>query len=103
MLYDRQQSSSTLQQALVIGVCLLLVLSLLAVGLVVVAVQQRVVSLPAFSVRVGSVQFGGPCPSPAFNCDVNPNYYAVWVGNDQPDGSVRFHEVFFTYLPKRRW
>jgi len=34
---------------------------------------------------------------------VDPNYYAVWVGNDQPDGSVRFHEVFFTYLPKRRW
>jgi hypothetical protein len=98
---NAQHSNARVQQALVIGMSLMLVVTLLAFGLLVVAIQQRVVEPPRFSLHIGHVYFGAPCPSPAFNCDINLNYYAVWRGQDMPDGRVHFEEVFFTYLPKK--
>ena len=95
------RSDHRLLQALVIAASLLLVLTMAALVLGVVAIEQRAVPLPAFSVRIGHVQFGAPCPSPAFECDVVTNYYAIWRGDDQPDGTIQFHEIFFTYLPHK--
>jgi hypothetical protein len=71
------------------------VLVLLALALTVVAIQQRALELPVFSVRLGRVQFTGPCPTPTPSCDDANGFYAVWRGDDQPDGSVLFHELFF--------
>jgi hypothetical protein len=97
-----QHTNARLQQALIIGASLALVLSLAAFALLAFAIQQRVLQPPAFSVRIGHVQFGAPCPTPAFDCDTSLNYYAIWRGQDLPDGSVQFYEIFFTYLPKKQ-
>lgn len=94
-------SQSRWPQVLVIAASLMLVLCLSGVGLLVFAIQQRVLDPPEFSVRIGHVQFGGPCPSLAFDCDTRLNYYAIWRGVDRPDGSVHFDELFFVYLPKK--
>ena len=101
VLTNAQPANTRWQQALIIGASLMLVLTLLAFGLLLLAIQQRVVELPRFSVHIGNVYFVAPCPPP-FDCDVNLNYYAIWRGHDLPGGSIQFDEVYFTYLPKKR-
>jgi len=95
---NTQSSIPRLAQALIIGAGLLLVTFLLAVTLLVVAVEQRVVELPPFVIHVGHYYVTAPCPAPTLVCDVNLNYYAVWTGHDLPDGRIHFDEVYFTYL-----
>jgi len=102
VITNAQLANTRWQQALIIGASLMLVVSLLAFGLLLVAIQQRLVEPPRFSVHIGHVYFGAPCPSPAFDCDINLNYYAVWRGQDMPNGRIHFDEVFFTYLKKKR-
>jgi len=102
VITNAQPANTRWQQALIIGASLMLVLTLLAFGLLLVAIQQRLVEPPRFSVHIGHVYFGAPCPSPAFDCDINLNYYAVWRGQDMPNGRIHFDEVFFTYLKKKR-
>ena len=93
-------SEHQLLQALVIGLCLLLVVCLLSAGLLAFAFQQHALPLPTFSVRLGKVQFAAPCPQ-AFQCDINQPYYAIWRGDDQPNGITHFSELYFTWLPKK--
>ncbi len=93
-------SEHQLLQALVIGLCLMLVVCLLASGLLAFALQQQALPLPTFSVKVGKVQFAAPCPQ-AFQCDINQPYYAIWRGDDLPNGTIHFQELYFTWLPKK--
>ena len=88
--------------ALVIAASLLVVAALLAVGLLVVAIQQRLVEPPRFALHFGQVYLDAPCPNPAVNCDINLNYYAVWRGQQLPDGRIHYEQVYFTYLQKKR-
>jgi len=77
---------------------LLLVTFLMAVTLLVVAIQQRVVEPPAFVVHVGHFYITAPCPAATLVCDRHLNYYAIWSGYDLPGGRIHFDEKYFTYL-----
>ena len=91
------------QQALIFSLGLVLVLLLAACPLGVIAIQQRVISLPQLSVRLGSVEFSAPCPTRSIICDESTPWVAVWRGEDQIDGSVLYRQFFFMYLkPKRQ-
>jgi hypothetical protein len=35
-------------------------------------------------------------------CDEATPWYAIWWGEYRPDGSVRYEQVFFTYLRPRK-
>ena len=99
---DIQPSNARLQHILLIGAGLMLVATMAAFALAAFAIQQRAIDPPRFSVHIGNIQYGAPCPSPAFNCDVHLNYYAVWRGQQLPNGTVHFTEVYFTWLPRKR-
>ena len=101
MTAHSQPSISRLAQALIIGASLLLVMLLMAVALLAVAIQERVVELPPFVVHVGHYYLSAPCPAPTLVCDVNLNYYAIWRGQDLPDGRIHFDEMYFTYLKRK--
>jgi hypothetical protein len=84
-----------------LGVTLGLLLA--ACPLSIVAIQQRVIAPPRFAVRVGSVEIAAPCPARGFICDGSLPWYAIWWGDDQPDGSITYRQLYFIYLkPARR-
>jgi hypothetical protein len=92
-------------QAWLIGVSLCLTLGLLlaACPLGALALQHRLIAPPQFSVRFGSVEIAAPCPRRGFICDHPLPWYAVWWGDDQPDGSITYRQLYFIYLkPVRR-
>jgi hypothetical protein len=41
------------------------------------------------------MQLTAACPTPTPSCDDAKTFYAIWRGDDQPDGSVTFHQLFF--------
>ncbi len=86
-----------------LSLCVTLGLLLVACPFSVVAIQQRVIAPPRFAVRVGSVEIAAPCPARGFICDGPLSWYAVWWGDDQPDGSITYRQLYFIYLkPARR-
>lgn len=88
---------------LVVGVCLALALLLAACPLSVVAVQQRLIKPPHFAISIAGVEFAAPCPPHKFMCDDIVNWYAIWRGDREPDGSMTYRQLFFVYLkPERR-
>ena len=94
-------NSRRLLQVLIIVASLMLVL-LLAVGaLAAVAVHQRLLPPPAFSVRLGPYELRGPCPGDIV-CDKYVPYYALWWREPKPNGGGRYHEFFFVYLKPNR-
>jgi hypothetical protein len=87
----------------VLSVCLTLGLLLAACPLSAVAIQQRVITPPRFAMRVGSIELAAPCPPRALICDGPLPWYAIWWGDDQPDGSITYRQLYFVYLkPARR-
>jgi hypothetical protein len=50
---------------------------------------------------IGSTEFSAPCPRHGFQCDPQVRYYAIWRGDSQPNGSIRYRLLYFTYLPHR--
>jgi hypothetical protein len=86
-----------------LSLCVTLGLLLAACPLSIVAVQQRLITPPHFAVRVGNIEFAAPCPARGFNCDGPLPWYAIWRGDDQPDGSITYRQLYFIYLkPVRR-
>src|SRR5699024_2821309 len=85
-----------------LSVCLTLVLLLSACPLSAIAIQQRVIEPPRFAVRVGSVEIAAPCPAQGFICDGPLPWYAIWWGDDQPDGSITYRQLYFIYLKRVR-
>ena len=86
-----------------LSLCLTLGLLLAACPLSVVAIQHRLIAPPHISVRVGSVEIAAPCPAQGFICDHPLPWYAIWRGDDQPDGSITYRQLYFIYLkPVRR-
>jgi hypothetical protein len=96
-----QPSISRLAQALLIGAGLLLVGLLMACALLAVAIEERVLQPPQFVIHLGHYYVTAPCPAATLVCDSKPNYYAVWVGQDLPDGRIHFDEKYFTYLHQK--
>ena len=85
-----------------LSVCVTLGLLLAACPLSVVAIQQRVIAPPHFAVRVGNIEIAAPCPPRALICDGPLPWYAVWWGDDQPDGSITYRQIYFIYLKSNR-
>jgi hypothetical protein len=86
-----------------IGLGVALVLLLAACPLSVVAIQQRVISPPAFTFNIGEVEFAAPCPTRRVVCPPPLPWYAIWRGDPEPDGSMTYRQIFFIYLrPNRR-
>ena len=55
------------------------------------------------AVRFGNVEIAAPCPTRGFECSGPLPWYAVWWGDDQPDGSITYRQLYFIYLkPVRR-
>lgn len=101
--FQRVQRTARFQQALVIGLSLLLLFLLLACLLSAVGVHQRLIPPPAFAVRLGPVEFAAPCPPQMSVCDESTPFYALWHGVELPDGTMRYRYLFFVYLaPERR-
>ncbi len=87
----------------VLSLCVMLGLLLAACPLSIVAIQQRVITAPRFAVRVGSVELVAPCPTRRLSCDDPLPWYAIWRGDDQPNGSITYRQIYFIYLkPARR-
>lgn len=87
-----------LQQALIIGLSLTLGFLLIACPLSAIAVHQRLIPPPTFAVRLGPFEIAAPCPSRGFICDDSTPFYSLWRCIEQPDGSIRCHQLFFAYL-----
>jgi len=85
-----------------LSLCMILALLLAACPLSVVAIQQRVIEPPRFAVRVGHVEIAAPCPAQGFICDGPLPWYAIWWGDDQPDGSITYRQLYFIYLKSNR-
>src|SRR5262245_50250498 len=89
-------------RALVVGLTMALALFLAACPMSLLAIQQRVITPPAFAIRIGNVEFAAPCPTRVFICDEGTPWYAIWRTEDMPDGSTIGRQLFFMYLrPKR--
>jgi hypothetical protein len=73
-------------------------LLLAACSLGLLAVQQRVLTPPPLVLRLGHTEFAAPCPPRVFVCDASTPWYAIWRGEDQPDGSITYRQLFFMYL-----
>ena len=83
---------------------LMLAIFAIAVGAGALALHQGWLHPPPCSVKVGRIELSAPCPARGFHCDPKLPYYAIWRGDPQPDGSIRYRLVYFTYLnrPERR-
>jgi hypothetical protein len=90
--------------ALVAIICVCLMLSLLTAGcwLSVAGVYERVVPPPAIALQLGSVEFDAPCPAHGFDCDPTLPFYSIWRGDQQPDGSILYHQLYFVWLKPHR-
>jgi hypothetical protein len=100
----RPPNYSRLVQAGLIAASVMLAVLVGAVGVAALALYQGWLHPPAFSVKLGRVELSAPCPAQGFDCEPKQPYYAVWRGDPQPDGSIRYRLVYFTYLnrPGRR-
>jgi hypothetical protein len=97
--YQRRRRYSVL----IVSLSLMLGLLLAACPLGVVAVKNRVITPPSFALRFGSVEIAAPCPTRVFICPNPMPWYAIWRSEERPDGSIKFHQIFFMYLaPARR-
>ena len=85
-----------------LSLCVTLGLLLAACPLSIIAVQQRVIEPPRFAVRIGGVEIAAPCPAQGFTCDGPLPWYAIWWGDDQPDGSITYRQLYFIYLKSNR-
>ena len=84
-----------------LAVVLLMVLA--ACPLSVVAIQQRLITPPTFTVDIGEVEFAAPCPNRRVSCPPPLPWYAIWRGDREPDGSITYRQIFFIYLkPDKR-
>jgi hypothetical protein len=90
--------ASRLAQAGLIAGSILLALLVGAVGLGVWALREGRLHPPPFEVKLGRVELSAPCPMQGFDCDPTLPYYAIWRGDGQPDGSIRYRLLYFTYL-----
>ncbi len=99
----RPPNYSRLAQAGLIAASLMLAVMAGAVGVAALALHQGWLHPPSFSVKVGRIELSAPCPA-RLDCESKQRYYAIWRGDPQPDGSVRYRLVYFTYLnrPGRR-
>jgi hypothetical protein len=68
-----------------------------AVGTAALALHQGWLHPPPFEVTLGRMEFSAPCPA-RLDCEGKQRYYAIWRGDQQPDGSIRYRLVYFTYL-----
>jgi hypothetical protein len=99
----RYLDRSHLLQAAIIAMCLLLAVALAGLGLAGFAVQQGLLRPPGFALQLGRLELSAPCPAQGFVCDSSVPYYALWRGDPQPDGSIRYRQLYFIYLkPVRR-
>jgi hypothetical protein len=96
--FDRNR----LALAAIIGVCLMLTLALAACLLSVAGIYERVLAPPAFVLHIGSVQFDAPCPALGVSCDTALPFYSIWRGDQQPNGSIQFHQLYFVWLKRIR-
>jgi hypothetical protein len=88
---------------ILLSLCVMLGLLLAICPLSVVAIQQRLIEPPRFAVRIANIEFAAPCPAQGFICDGPLPWYAIWRGDDQPDGSITYRQLYFIYLkPARR-
>jgi hypothetical protein len=87
-----------------IGLGLALALVLAAAPLSIVAMQNRLITPPAFAFKIGGVEFAAPCPARRrLDCSPPLPWYAIWRGDPEPDGTTSYREIFFIYLkPDRR-
>ncbi|GAB4428057.1 MAG: hypothetical protein OHK0015_10620 [Chloroflexi bacterium OHK40] len=86
---------------LIAGMVVLLAGLLATCPLSLLAVRHGMLRPPVFAVTVGDYELAAPCP-PHFGCDSSVPYYALWRGERQPDGSINYHLLYFTYLPPAR-
>lgn len=87
----------------VMGLCVVVGVPCALLPLGAVAVYERVIPPPTFSVKVGATEFAAPCPPSELICDEYPPFFALWRGDQQPDGSVEYRQLIFIYLnPKRQ-
>jgi hypothetical protein len=84
-------------QAFLVGLGIVVCLLLAACPLGAIAIHQRVLPPPKFSLRIGNQELVGPCPARMPVCDEATPWYAIWWGEHRPDG-VRYEQIFFTYL-----
>jgi hypothetical protein len=96
----RQDGYTRLVQAGLIASSLGLAVMMAAAGLGVLALYQGWMRPPAFAVKLGRIELSAPCPAQGFDCDPQVRYYAIWRGDQQPDGSIRYRLMYFTYLNK---
>ena len=87
---------------IILSLSVTLGLLMAACPLSIVAVQQRVIAPPRFAVRFGSVEIAAPCPAQGVICDEPMPWYAIWWGDDQPDGSITYRQLYFIYLKSYR-
>lgn len=100
--FHRVQRATRFQQAVIIGLSLFIVFLLLVCLVSAVAVHQRFIPPPAFAIHLGPVEFAAPCPPPMSVCDESTPFYALWHGVEQPNGTMRYHYLFFIYLAPER-
>ena len=93
--------SHWLPQALIISLSVTLVLLLVACLVSAVAIHQRMIPPPNFALRLGHVEIIAPCPR-GILCDESTPFYAIWQGEMQPNGRIRYRELFFVYLKPTR-
>lgn len=107
----------------VLGLCLCVSVPCAMLPLGAMAVYERVIPPPTFSVKVGATEFAAPhsgerellrsspaqaplapapCPPSEFTCEEYPAFFALWRGDPQPDGSVLYRQLWFVYLKTKR-
>jgi hypothetical protein len=86
-------------QAAVVLAGLLLALAMAACALGAAGVRLGALRPPTFSITFAGHELAAPCPQ-ALSCDINQPYYALWRGDQRPDGSWNFHELFFMWLKR---
>ena len=84
-----------------LSLCLCVSVPCAVLPLGAMAVYERVIPPPAFSVRVAGVEFAAPCPPSEFTCEEYPAFFALWRGDPQPDGSVLYRQLWFVYLKSK--
>lgn len=84
-----------------LGLCLLIVL-VVSCPFSLIAIEQRVIAPPAFSVRLGRFEIAAPCPTRVFDCPHPMPWYAIWLSEERPNGGVHFEQLYFHYFPPAR-
>lgn len=100
MEHDTPSRRSARGSALLLSLALLLAALVVSCPLSLLAMQRGLLRPPGFAVALGPWELAGPCP-PHLACDNSVPYYAIWHGTRQPNGSVNYRLLYFTYLPPR--